>query len=51
MLQKLREVQFRDQIKTTFCKANNIPLLRIKHNEMRKFKKKIKEILNVLKEA
>ncbi|WP_182104081.1 PDDEXK family nuclease [Niallia taxi] len=51
MLQKFREVIFRDQIKTTFCEVNNIPLLRIKHNEMRKFKKKIRETLHVLKDA
>lgn len=48
MLQQFREVQFRDGIKTVFCEDNNIPLLRIKHNEMRKFKKKIEERLNDL---
>ncbi len=48
MLQKLREVQYRDKIKTAFCEDNNIPLLRIRYNEMGQFKKKIQDRLNNL---
>lgn len=50
MLKKFNEIQFRDNIKNKFCEDNAIPLLRIKYNEMRHFKKKIEEMLLMLKQ-
>lgn len=44
-MESLEKVKQNDSIKTKFCKDNKIPLLRLRYNDFKDYKKRLKEFL------